>query len=159
VLLVGAVVLSAAALLLGGYLLWRRGDGSDSTPGSGAGADTIVEAGGAEGSVSPNGASPTDGTGNGAEPDREPDSQPAPGPDPELLSDEERVEYLLERNGGRMKQASIVKETGWSNAKVSQLLSSMDEEDRVDKLRIGRENLISLPEESVGDLAAEHDDE
>ncbi len=67
----------------------------------------------------------------------------------ELLSDEERVEYLLEQNGGRMKQADIVKETDWSNAKVSQLLSGMHEEGQIDKLRIGRENLISFPEESL----------
>jgi hypothetical protein len=72
--------------------------------------------------------------------------------DVELLSDEERVERLLEQNGGRMKQASIVKETGWSNAKVSQLLSSMEEADRIDKLRIGRENLISFPDEDVTDI-------
>jgi hypothetical protein len=69
--------------------------------------------------------------------------------DSELLSDEERVERLLEGNGGRMRQADIVDETGWSNAKVSQLLSAMDQADRVDKLRIGRENLISLPDEDV----------
>jgi uncharacterized membrane protein len=50
-----------------------------------------------------------------------------------------------------MRQANIVKETGWSDAKVSQLLSSMAEEDRVDKLRLGRENLISLPEGGDGD--------
>jgi uncharacterized membrane protein len=67
----------------------------------------------------------------------------------ELLSDEERVERLLERNDGRMKQAAIVSETGWSNAKVSQLLSAMDEDGRVEKLRIGRENLISLPDDGV----------
>jgi len=72
--------------------------------------------------------------------------------DPELLSDEERVERLLRENGGRMKQATIVTETGWSNAKVSQLLSAMDEDDRVDKLRIGRENLISLPDEDVTEV-------
>ena len=71
--------------------------------------------------------------------------------DPELLSDEERVLRLIERNGGRMKQADIVTETGWSNAKVSQLLSAMDEEDRINKLRIGRENLISLPDEDPAD--------
>ncbi|PCR92808.1 helix-turn-helix transcriptional regulator [Natrinema ejinorense] len=65
--------------------------------------------------------------------------------DPELLSDEERVLRLLKRNGGRMKQASIVTETGWSNAKVSQLLSKMDDDDEIEKLRIGRENLITLP--------------
>ncbi|WP_324665218.1 helix-turn-helix transcriptional regulator [Haloarcula sediminis] len=72
--------------------------------------------------------------------------------DAELLSDEERVERLLAKNGGRMKQARIVKETGWSNAKVSQLLSSMDEDDRIDKLRIGRENLISFPDEDVTEI-------
>jgi uncharacterized membrane protein len=65
----------------------------------------------------------------------------------ELLSDEERVERLLREHGGRMKQARIVEETRWSNAKVSQLLSSMAEEGRVEKLRLGRENLISLPDE------------
>jgi len=72
--------------------------------------------------------------------------------DVELLSDEERVERLLTQNGGRMKQARIVTETGWSNAKVSQLLSAMDEDDRIDKLRIGRENLISFPDEDVTEI-------
>ena len=65
--------------------------------------------------------------------------------DTELLSDEERVIRLLEANDGRMKQAKIVEETRWSNAKVSQLLSGMAEEGRVEKLRLGRENIISLP--------------
>ncbi|MFB6252566.1 MAG: helix-turn-helix transcriptional regulator [Halobellus sp.] len=69
------------------------------------------------------------------------------GIDPSLLSDEERVEHLLEQNGGRMKQATIVDETGWSDAKVSQLLSTMADEGRVNKLRLGRENLISLPDD------------
>jgi len=69
------------------------------------------------------------------------------GVDPALLSDEERVEHLLDQNGGRMKQARIVRETGWSDAKVSQLLSTMADEGRVEKLRLGRENLISLPDE------------
>ncbi|SEH12992.1 hypothetical protein SAMN04487967_1077 [Natronorubrum sediminis] len=70
----------------------------------------------------------------------------AAGVDPELLSDEERVLQMITQNGGRMKQATIVNETGWSNAKVSQLLSKMDDEDDIEKLRIGRENLITLPE-------------
>ncbi|WP_436936195.1 helix-turn-helix transcriptional regulator [Halovenus marina] len=70
----------------------------------------------------------------------------------ELLSDEERVVQLIEANGGRMKQADIVKETDWSNAKVSQLLSAMEEEGEIDKLRIGRENLISFPDEDITDL-------
>jgi hypothetical protein len=49
-----------------------------------------------------------------------------------------------------MRQAAIVDETGWSDAKVSQLLSAMAEDDRVEKLRLGRENLISLPEAAHG---------
>jgi hypothetical protein len=76
--------------------------------------------------------------------------------DEELLSDEERVERLLEHNGGRMKQADIVEETDWSNAKVSQLLSSMEEAGRIDKLRIGRENLISFPDVDVTEI--QHDE-
>jgi len=82
----------------------------------------------------------------------ETESEPASSIDPELLSDEERVERLLKRNGGRMKQSDIVDETGWSSAKVSQLLSQMDQEDRIDKLRIGRENLIALPEENITEM-------
>ncbi|WP_159077116.1 helix-turn-helix transcriptional regulator [Halococcoides cellulosivorans] len=85
------------------------------------------------------------------EPVPSPDPDDEPAPDPDLLSDEERVEALLDRNGGRMKQAAIVEETGWSNAKVSQLLSEMAENDRIDKLRIGRENLISFPDEGFED--------
>ncbi|WP_267641076.1 helix-turn-helix transcriptional regulator [Haloarchaeobius amylolyticus] len=121
------------------------------------------EAGGAEGATTPE---PTDGAaaaGAGAaavdevdetEPDEavpvaEEEEDPI---DVELLSDEERVLRLLRQNNGRMKQANIVKETGWSNAKVSQLLSGMDDDDEIEKLRIGRENLITLPGESIGDF-------
>lgn len=68
-------------------------------------------------------------------------------PDETLLSDEERVLALIEAKDGRMKQADIVTETDWSNAKVSQLLSQMAEEGEIEKLRIGRENLIRLPDD------------
>lgn len=81
-----------------------------------------------------------------SEPDESDD--PFDGVDEELLSDEERVVRLLEANEGRMKQANIVVETNWSNAKVSQLLSSMADEGRIEKLRIGRENLITLIEDT-----------
>ncbi len=90
--------------------------------------------------------------------DQQPDSGPTyPDPaadepaDPTLLADDERVERLLDRNDGRMRQADIVDETGWSDAKVSQLLSSMADDDQISKLRIGRENLITLPDvDAVG---------
>jgi len=62
----------------------------------------------------------------------------------QLLSDEDRVLRLLEENGGRMRQVSIVEETEWSKSKVSMLLSEMEDEGAISKLRVGRENIISL---------------
>jgi uncharacterized membrane protein len=144
--LVGVIVIGLGALAIGAYVVSRRGE-DDRAPAAGAseanangGVDQPTDAGVTEGAAA--------GAATAAESDSEDETEDEP--DFELLSDEERVEYLLEQNGGRMKQANIVKETGWSNAKVSQLLSSMDDEDRIDKLRIGRENLISLPDEDVG---------
>jgi uncharacterized membrane protein len=64
--------------------------------------------------------------------------------DPELLSDEDRVRRLLQENDGRMKQVRIVEETDWSKSKVSMLLSEMEEAGTINKLRVGRENIISL---------------
>lgn len=80
--------------------------------------------------------------------DSEEPAEEADEADLSLLSDEERVIQLIEANGGRMKQATIVEETDWSNAKVSQVLSSMADDGTVEKLRLGRENLISLPDET-----------
>lgn len=140
------------------------GSGDDvgrSSADSGAGAGTVTcTAGGNEGgpTATPVGSGEgTSGAGAGTEaggqagagtpgPDPDPDD-PFAGIDPDLLSDEERVVRLLRANDGRMKQATIVKETRWSNAKVSQLLSSMAEEGTIEKLRIGRENLITLIED------------
>ncbi|WP_440763512.1 helix-turn-helix transcriptional regulator [Natronorubrum sp. DTA7] len=116
-------------------------DGADDQGASATDTDggTAVRSGGAADAV---GDGPTSAAGTRLEYEETPDDEI----DPQLLSDEERVLRMLTRNGGRMKQASIVKETGWSNAKVSQLLSQMDEDEEIEKLRIGRENLITLPE-------------
>ncbi|EMA39539.1 helix-turn-helix transcriptional regulator [Halococcus hamelinensis] len=128
-LAVGSVLLVIGVVVAGAYAMTRRDDESDG-PGDGtAGAARA-------------------GTADPPGPSDEPDETTVLADvDEELLSDEERVERLLAANDGRMKQASIVEATGWSNAKVSQLLSAMDEDGRVNKLRIGRENLISLPDE------------
>ena len=109
---------------------------------TGESATAAAESTGAAGAASAGDAGDTDGA-HAADDATDEESDEI---DPELLSDEERVHRMLERNGGRMKQATIVTETGWSNAKVSQLLSKMDDDDEIEKLRIGRENLITLPE-------------
>ena len=142
------VVLLVAALVVGGLAGYRRlNAGEDGTDGSAANGGREAP----EDDRSPNGA---DGAGGAAESDGVGDASGEAGdggeegPDLSLLSDEERVERLLETNGGRMRQADIVTETGWSDAKVSQLLSAMADDGRVEKLRLGRENLISLPDEA-----------
>jgi hypothetical protein len=90
----------------------------------------------------------------------EPPDDPFAGIDETLLSDAERVERVLEVSGGRMRQSQIVEATGWSNAKVSQVCSDMADEGRIEKLRIGRENLITLPDVDVfaGDEPTDDDE-
>jgi hypothetical protein len=140
--LIGGSLLLGAALVAAAYVRLRR-DGAtqpvdaDRTDAAPPPADTD----------SPTETAPTDPDEAATDPDADDTDTDTERIDPALLSDEERVEHLLTRNGGRMKQARIVRETGWSDAKVSQLLSTMADEGRVEKLRLGRENLISLPDE------------
>ncbi|MFO7832622.1 MAG: hypothetical protein R6V31_00845 [Halohasta sp.] len=141
-LLAAAVVVGIA--IIGGAFLLRRGDdtaGSQTAYDTNGGVDAADpvdgDAGGPQAPEAPEASeTPTDL-------DEEPDT---PEEDLSLLADDERVLRLLERNGGRMRQADIVESTGWSDAKVSQLLSSMADDEAITKLRIGRENLISLPD-------------
>jgi hypothetical protein len=143
--LVGLVAGGLGVVALAAYAVTRRGGVSlPAGDADGDGETAVTDGASAEPAAGTGSASPTDDGETAAADDEAVDT--------ELLSDEERIERLLEENGGRMKQATIVKETEWSNAKVSQLLSAMDEAGRIDKLRIGRENLISFPDEDVTDL-------
>ncbi|WP_132058204.1 helix-turn-helix transcriptional regulator [Halorussus amylolyticus] len=135
----GLVVLLLVVAGGAGAYAWRRRDDRDVTEVPDAAVDTPPARPSAETDAS---ADPPDDDADGADDET----------DVELLSDEERVLRLLRSNDGRMKQADIVNETNWSNAKVSQLLSKMDDSDDVNKLRIGRENLITLPDEDVTDM-------
>ncbi|QLG50054.1 helix-turn-helix transcriptional regulator [Natrinema halophilum] len=69
------------------------------------------------------------------------------GPPPELLSNEERVLRLLENRGGRIKQQEVVSELDWTEAKTSQVVGDLREDDEIDVFRIGRENVLALPDE------------
>ena len=69
------------------------------------------------------------------------------GPPPELLSNEERVLRLLESRGGRIKQQEVVSELDWTEAKTSQVVGGLREDGEVEVFRIGRENVLALPEE------------
>ncbi|WP_375137063.1 helix-turn-helix transcriptional regulator [Halostella salina] len=102
-----------------------------------------------------------DGTPDPPEPDVADAAKPAEPADeePEALSDEDRVVALLEANDGRMKQVNIVEETEWSKSKVSMLLSEMAEDGTISKLRVGRENIISLDGDEPAAAGSPFDDE
>ena len=72
-------------------------------------------------------------------------------PDPDLLSNEERVLQLLDANGGRMKQKHVVEELGWTDAKTSKVVSGLRDDDEIESFRIGRENVLTFPDEGLTD--------
>ncbi|MFB6292732.1 MAG: helix-turn-helix transcriptional regulator [Halonotius sp.] len=70
--------------------------------------------------------------------------------DTTIRTNEEQVVDLLARNDGQMKQAEIGAALEWSESKTSRVLSEMGDEGRIEKLRIGRENVIRLNTETDG---------
>ncbi|MFB6112069.1 MAG: helix-turn-helix transcriptional regulator [Halobacteriaceae archaeon] len=102
--------------------------------------------------------------GSGAEPDSPTarSSEPPSGseeaatgsdsPPPELLSNEEQVVQFLEEQGGRAKQQDVVAALDWTEAKTSQVVTDMREAGDLEVFRIGRENVLKLPDaEMPGD--------
>ncbi|MFC6719185.1 hypothetical protein ACFQGT_02715 [Natrialbaceae archaeon GCM10025810] len=79
--------------------------------------------------------------------------------DTELLSNEEQVLRLLRDDGGRMKQQTVVEELGWTDAKTSKVVSGLRDEGRLESFRLGRENVLSLPEAGDPDPTAPGGDE
>jgi hypothetical protein len=79
------------------------------------------------------------------EPPADTGGPPQAGPPPELLSNEERVLHLLEERGGRVKQQEVVAELDWTEAKTSQVVSGLRENEEIEVFRIGRENVLALP--------------
>jgi hypothetical protein len=86
------------------------------------------------------------GDAGAAEPDTAGSAGSETAPPEELLSNEERVIALLEEHGGRMKQQAIVEELGWTDAKTSQVVGKLRESGEVEGFRLGRENVLRLPE-------------
>lgn len=74
-------------------------------------------------------------------------------------SDRDVVLGILDENDGRMKQARIVDATDWSKSKVSMVLSEMEEDGDITKLRVGRENIISLEGSEPEAAGSPFDDE
>jgi len=136
--LVGGVVLLALAAAAG-YAYRRRSRG-------GAQDDPTDDGDGPE--------APTAGTAASAADEDAPDEPPE-----ELLSPEERVLRFVRANGGRVKQQAVVTEFDWTAARTSQVVGSLRDDDRVETFRLGRENVITLPDVGVEGEAGDGDDE
>jgi hypothetical protein len=131
-MLVGGVV---ALLVLGGgaYLYWRREGDAGSAPARTTGGGDGESTGDAQATA----AAGTGAAGGNAASEEPPE---------ELLSNEERVKRFLESQGGRAKQQAVVDEMGWTEAKTSQVVKEMRENDELESFRIGRENVLKLPD-------------
>jgi Uncharacterized membrane-associated protein/domain len=140
-----AGMLAGFALLTGvaGWLLRRRSADAHPTKEPDETPDMPPATVDSEGEDSQTDLDPDSETEQSTEDDDETDSQP----DASLLSNEEQVMQLLEANGGRMKQQTIVEELDWTDAKTSKVVSGMREEGTIESFRIGRENVLTTPED------------
>ncbi len=158
-----SLALTASILAVAGWLLRRRS--TDSSPAPAAAADDSADmtdstSGDAhESSTVPDTPSSAPDKGSTAADSEPQTANEAPSnanqsvddstePDPELLSNEEQVMRLLEANGGRMKQQTIVQELGWTDAKTSKVVSTLREEEKLESFRIGRENVLRVADEN-----------
>ncbi|WP_324665072.1 helix-turn-helix transcriptional regulator [Haloarcula sediminis] len=76
----------------------------------------------------------------------------AEAPPAELLSNEEQVLKLLQDNGGRIKQQRVASELDWTAAKTSQVIGGLREDGDLETFRIGRENVVTLPDTDLTDV-------
>lgn len=66
----------------------------------------------------------------------------------DLKTDEEKLISLIKDNDGRIKQKTVSEKFDWSDAKVSRVTKKLEDEDLIQKLTIGRENVLDLKDKS-----------
>jgi len=64
-----------------------------------------------------------------------------------LLSNEERVLQFVREQGGRVKQQEIVEAFDWTEARTSQIVRDLRDDDSLEGFRLGRENVLKLPDD------------
>lgn len=142
-----ALVVLALVIAAGAVVAYRRRSGELTWGSTDAGSDEAVAVD--EGAAANEGAAAGEdaGAADGAVAAGADSSEPT---DPELLSNEERVLRLIEREGGRMKQQAVAERLEWTDAKTSQVTTKLREEGSLEGFRLGRENVLSLPEDGSG---------
>jgi hypothetical protein len=63
----------------------------------------------------------------------------------DFVTDEDRLLQILAEHDGRLMQSRLVELTDWSKSKVSRRLSALEDEGRIRKITLGRENMVALP--------------
>lgn len=122
--------LAGVFIAVGGWLWIRRSRGDDPRESDGRT--------GSNGDQDPGGAAQRDAS-----------ADEAKGPPPKLLSNEERVVALVKDRGGRLKQQQVAAELDWTDAKTSQVVSDLRDEGALESFRLGRENVLTLPDVSL----------
>ena len=160
-LLLGALGLLAAVVAVVGYR--RRSSGAPTADGTAPAAESEPVAGGdseasagtgaaedASGAEAGAATADSDGTRDTESDSRDDGGDSAAPVDEDLLSNEEQVLRLIEDNGGRMKQKRVAEELDWTAAKTSQVVTGLRDDGDLDGFRLGRENVLSLPEYDAG---------
>lgn len=62
----------------------------------------------------------------------------------EFIEDEEMIIKILINHNGQANQSDIVKESGFSKSKISNVLAKMKEEGDIEKIRKGKRNIIRI---------------
>lgn len=71
------------------------------------------------------------------------------------LEPETFVTRLLQEQGGRLKQQAFTDYTDWSEPTVTRLLTEMEAEGAIERVTVGREKVVCLPEHApTGDVSA-----
>lgn len=73
----------------------------------------------------------------------------------DLITNEERIRYLLESAGGVARQTALVEAADWSKSTVSRVLCGMEEDDSVVRYMIGGQNVVYLPGREPDAFAAD----
>jgi hypothetical protein len=132
-LYVGGILVALGLLIVGGGALgWKAMQRYTGTAGRETSGDRSDPAEPSDSSAAPADTRPP-----------APSAGAAGGEEPPLTKEEE-ICRLLREHAGRMKQSQLVEKTDWSQATVSRLLTRLEQEGTVTKLRVGRENIVEL---------------
>lgn len=62
------------------------------------------------------------------------------------LDRDELIVRIVRHEGGRVEQKQLVEWTDWSASTVSRSLSAMEADGRIERVQVGRKNLVLLPD-------------